>query len=70
MADLTQAIATHFDVQADQVVAYREGNNGISVLINYGIGGVKKFTLSPDDIKPAVAERTTRKRTSRKRKGS
>jgi hypothetical protein len=46
-------VATHFGVDVAQVVDARAVGNEVVVLIDYGIGGIKKYRLPLDWLQPA-----------------
>ena len=40
-----EVIAAHFNVDSAQVVALRVYEDHLNILIDYGIGGIKKYTM-------------------------
>ena len=51
-----EQIAQYKNVAIEQVIEYKERGANVTVLINYGIGGIKKYTIPLSELSPPEDE--------------
>jgi hypothetical protein len=56
MADDISAACKTLEIEQDQIVKNRYEGDILVLLVDYGIGGIKKYRLSPADLAEAKAD--------------
>lgn len=54
--DLVTLAIAKIEASLSQVVDHRLTDNGIVILVNFGIAGVKKFSFTVEDLQPDTVE--------------
>lgn len=66
--DLLALAVAKVEATLSQMVDYKITDNGIVLLVNFGIAGVKKFTFTVEELAPVEAQEVDQPRPRGKRR--